>query len=216
MRLFIGVGLVENVRDAAAAVADDLKRQVRSRVRAAWVGAEKMHLTVRFIGHVDDSRVPALLEALEPPLPIAPFEVALGQCGAFPRSGPPRVFWIGLAEGLPGLRAMHEHFNRRLAPLGFLPEDREFNAHLTLARVKEVTRGPSRAVRDTLDHVRVPAARCLIDHATVFQSLLSPKGATYQPLITVRCDRPQSTSAAPDPSPPASTETSPSRGRRET
>ena len=187
MRIFVGVTLAEEVRSTAERVADELRQRLDARVRASWIPSSKMHLTVRFIGQVDDSRVSALLSALEPPLPIAPFEIALDGCGAFPRGGPPRVFWIGVGEGQPQLRAMHDECNRRLVPLGFVPEDRPFSAHLTLARVREAPRETVRATRDILGAVHVPAARCRVAHATVFQSRLSPKGSTYVPLLNILC-----------------------------
>jgi 2'-5' RNA ligase len=189
MRLFVAVEFDEAIRHAADQVAGELRTRLDPRVRASWVIADKMHLTVRFLGHVDDTRVPAVLEALRPPLPIAPFEMALGSCGVFPRSGPPRVFWIGLIDGVTSVQSMHHEFNRRLVPLGFSPEDRPFNAHLTLARVKEAPRDLARSVRETIALVRVPAVRCRIMAATVFQSALSPKGSTYTRLLTVPLTR---------------------------
>jgi 2'-5' RNA ligase len=190
MRLFVAVEFDEAVRHAADQVAGELRTRLGPRVRASWVVADKMHLTVRFLGNVDDTRVSAVLEALRPPLPIAPFDIALGSCGVFPRSGPPRVFWVGLIDGVISMLSMHDEFNRRLAPLGFTPEDRPFNAHLTLARVKEVRRDLARSVRETVAAARAPAVRCKIMAATVFQSSLSPKGSTYTRLLTVSLTQP--------------------------
>jgi len=185
MRLFVGVTLEEELRVQAAIVARELQRQLDPRIRVAWIPFEKMHFTVRFIGHVDDARATAILEALRPPLPIAPFDIVLGNCGAFPRNGSPRVVWVGLTEGVAGLRAMHEEFNRRLNPLGLTPEDREFNAHLTLGRVKDVPRDAVRAAREMLAALHVGPARGRIDHATLFESRLSPRGSTYLRLLDV-------------------------------
>ena len=185
MRVFIAVELGDAVRSAAEQVTGAVRSRLDPRVRATWVPADKMHLTVRFLGHVDDSRVSIVLDAVRPPLPIPPFEIALGACGVFPRSGPPRVFWIGLIDGLTSLQAMHDEFNRRLRPLGYEPEGRAFAAHLTMARVKEAHRDAARSVREAIAAVRVPAVRCRIDAATVFQSSLSPKGSTYTRLLTV-------------------------------
>jgi 2'-5' RNA ligase len=185
MRLFVGVAIDDNVRGAAATAARELQRRLDGRVRATWIAAEKMHLTVRFIGHVEDSRVPDLLQALAPPLAIAPFDIHLGKCGAFPRTGLPRVLWIDLRDGLPSLQAMHDELNRRLRPLGFAPEERPFNAHLTLARVKDVPRESIRATRDALAAVLVPAVRGRIDHATVFESRPSPRGSSYAQLLEI-------------------------------
>src|SRR4051794_37750784 len=99
MRLFVGMELCTALRDAAADAAGALRTALGPRVDARWVALEKLHVTVRFIGSVDDVRVPAVVDALAPPLAVAPFDIQLGPCGAFPRSGPPRVIWIGLAAG---------------------------------------------------------------------------------------------------------------------
>jgi 2'-5' RNA ligase len=80
---------------------------------------------------------------------------------------------------------MHEEFNRRLAPLGFAAERREFSAHLTLARVKDAPRAFGKSLRVALDAVRPQPARWRVDRATVFESRLSPSGAVYQALFDV-------------------------------
>ena len=171
----------------AAETAEVLKRALDPTVRAAWVPQENMHLTVRFIGQVDDNRGPALIGALTPPLDMKPFVVELGECGVFPSSGPPRVIWMGVTEGLPALAAMHAEFNRRLLPFGFEPDRRAFSAHLTLARIKDAPRGAGRSLRESLRRVtpRTPPSR--IAAATIFQSHLSPKGARYERLAHVPC-----------------------------
>src|SRR5262245_53413520 len=137
MRLFVAVELSSEARLVAERTAAELKRALKKTVTASWVAAENMHLTVRFIGHVPDDRAPALLNALSPPVEVAPFEVGLGGCGRFPPRGQPRVLWIGVTRGLPSLAALHEEFDRRVLPFGYEPEARAFSAHLTLARIKE-------------------------------------------------------------------------------
>ena len=187
MRLFVGVALAPEVRTAADLVGQEMRRHIGSQMRASWIPPDKMHLTVRFIGHVDDARVPAVLDAVAPPLEIPPFDIDLDRCGAFPRSGPPRVFWIGLSAGLPELEAMHHEFNRRLLPLGFAPEERTFTAHLTLARIKEAPRDAARTARAILATLPVPRVHSRVNHATVFQSVLSPRGSTYRGLLEIPC-----------------------------
>ena len=185
MRLFVGVELDESVRAAAAEDARQLRSRIDDGLRSKWVSPENMHLTVRFIGRVVDQRLPSVLAALEPPLPIPAFDVALGACGAFPPQGPPRVLWIGLNEGLPSLRAMHEEFNRRLLPLGFEPEQRPFSAHLTLARIKDAQRGSGGVIREAIREVHSVAGGCRVTEAVVFESRTSPKGSTYTALLRI-------------------------------
>src|SRR5687768_8134358 len=98
MRLFVAVEIDDEARRVAAATADALQTAIGPAFKARWVPPENMHLTVRFVGHVDDDRAPALIDALRRPLDIAPFDLELGACGAFPPSGPLRVLWMGLTR----------------------------------------------------------------------------------------------------------------------
>jgi 2'-5' RNA ligase len=193
MRLFVAVELDDAVRRAADAAADALRRAIGSSLQARWVTPANMHLTVRFIGQVDEARGPAILEALSPPLATAAFDVELGACGAFPSSGAPRVIWIGLAAGLPALAELHAEFDRRLAPFGFAPETRPFTAHLTLARMRSdaprragESKGASGVVQRAIRGVKPAPARCHVTRATVFQSHLSSRGPRYEPLAFAR------------------------------
>ncbi|MGH9409900.1 MAG: RNA 2',3'-cyclic phosphodiesterase [Vicinamibacterales bacterium] len=184
MRLFVGVGISERMRQAAAEAAERIRRRLVRAIDARWVDPRDMHLTVRFIGHVDDDRVPMLLTRLVAPVQVPPFDIALERCGVFPASGTVRVIWIGLRSGLPSLAEMHHEFNRRLAAAGFKAEDRPYSPHLTLARVKRVSGRPA-AIREKLDGVPVPPAPSRIDRAVIFRSHLSQHGARYEALASV-------------------------------
>jgi RNA 2',3'-cyclic 3'-phosphodiesterase len=179
MRLFVAVELGDDVLREAGRAIERLRERLGRALDTRWVSTEKMHLTIRFIGQVLDDRVPAVLESLAPPLAIQPFEITLAECGVFPVHGPPRVLWLGLREGVASLETMHDEFNRRLAPLGFQAEDRQFSAHVTLARIKDAPRGSGAAVRHTLRSMHVTSARGHVSEAVVFESRLSPKGSTY-------------------------------------
>ena len=185
MRLFIAVELPDEVRDVAQATATILARHIDRAVRLRWVSADQMHLTVRFIGQVSDDRVRAVMDALQPPLPVAPFNLEFRGFGVFPASGPPRVIWIGVSQGLEELGVMHQEFNRRLATLGFEAETRPFSAHLTLARIKEIGSHAARQLRELVRDAQPSNARCRIDSATVFKSELSPRGSRYSALLHV-------------------------------
>jgi 2'-5' RNA ligase len=182
MRLFVAVEIDGDVRRLAGEIQAELEGRLAPVLTTRWVPPDNMHLTVRFIGHVDDARAPAVIEMLTRPLDVAPFEIELGACGMFPPTGSPRVLWIGLAQGLTSLALLHHTFNQRLRPLGIDPEARPFRAHLTLGRIKEAPGGCSRAVRDALRSIAVPPLRFDVGRATVFQSHLSPKGSRYEPM----------------------------------
>jgi 2'-5' RNA ligase len=179
MRLFVGLALGDAARALAVRVAGDLKPKLGRGLEARWVPAENMHLTVRFIGYVPDDRTPSLISAVSSPLDFEPFEIELGGCGKFPPRGAPRAIWIGLTKGLPALTALHEAFNRRLAPLGFEPENRPYSAHLTLARFKDARAAAARQIDAAFEHIRTGTVAQRVDALTLFESRLSPRGPTY-------------------------------------
>jgi 2'-5' RNA ligase len=185
MRVFVAVTLDDPTIDVALRAARDMQRRIGPSSRARWVDPAHLHLTVRFVGHVEASQATAVLAALRPPLSYAPFDIELGECGVFPPGARPRVIWIGLASGLSSLRLLHEEFDRRLLPLGYESESRPYNAHLTLARVKDASGSFAAAIREAVRAVRPSPARCHVAAATVFESRLSPRGAAYSRLFDV-------------------------------
>ena len=181
MRLFVAAEIDPALARELAGVAGELRERVVARApraRLTWVPADRLHFTVRFIGEVDEPRGSAIIAALAPPLPVAPFDVAIAGLGVFPAKGPPRVLWAGATEGHDEMAGLEREVSARLAACGIPPETREYSPHLTLARVREP--GGLRA-RDLLDGVRQGGfGTTRVDAITLFQSVLSPRGPTYR------------------------------------
>jgi 2'-5' RNA ligase len=186
VRLFVGVELDDRVREAAADVAESLKRQLANRVEARWIAAPNLHITLWFIGEVDDRRGEHVLAALDSPFEEPAFDIDIEGLGAFPPSGSPRVLWLGVGSGAENLRRLHTELALRLRPLGFEPERRPYSAHLTIARVKEVSRAiPYRALREMLQTIPARPGRSRTTDVTLFRSRLSPKGSNYEALLRI-------------------------------
>jgi 2'-5' RNA ligase len=185
VRLFIAIRLGDSVVDAALKCAADLRQRLPASVKARWVSGDQMHLTVRFIGEVREESVPRLVAAVREPLPIEPFDVGLGACGAFPPKGAPRVLWLGLSSGQDSLRKIHHELDRRILTLGYSSEGRDFAAHLTLARVKDAPRSAVQPVHEALGGLKLYQASCRVTSATLFRSHVSPRGAHYSPLLEI-------------------------------
>jgi 2'-5' RNA ligase len=180
VRLFVGVEVGPQVADAFARVSDELRERAAKlapRARLTWVTPDRAHITVRFIGHVDDAKAQAIRDALAPPIPVPPFDLTVHGVGAFPPSGGLRVVWAGLLAGVEALSAVEQEVSLRLDSCGIPREDRAYRPHLTLARVKEP--GGLRA-RTLLEGFADRAfATTHVDAITLFESRLSPKGPTY-------------------------------------
>jgi 2'-5' RNA ligase len=188
VRLFLGVELPEGVQRAAAAAADDLRRQVARASRTAsikWVEPANLHVTLWFLGEVHEPRMAALTAALSAPLPRSQFAVGLGEVGAFPPAGSPRVFWIGVRTGREALIAVHGLLKDRLVKLGFEPEQRAYSPHVTLARVKDIRRADLPAVRTILARATAVLDDFTLGSVTLFRSRPSPRGSQYESLLRV-------------------------------
>ena len=182
MRLFVAVEIESALAERIAEVGDELKRRAIARApraRITWIPSDRMHLTVRFIGEVEESRVGQVRAALTP-LRSARFELTVRGVGAFPRSGAPRVLWAGITDGVEALAELEREVSERLAGCGIPGEDRPYRPHLTLARVRDAAglrTGP--LIEGLTDHI---FGSSQVDAITLFQSRLSPKGPQYMAL----------------------------------
>lgn len=103
-----------------------------------WVKPALLHLTLRFLGDTAVSKLPAIHEALDDvSRQAAPFALRLGGLGCFPNRKRPRVIWVGLEGDTKPLLALKRAVDAALVPLGWAVEERPFQAHLTLGRVRD-------------------------------------------------------------------------------
>jgi 2'-5' RNA ligase len=188
VRLFVGVELSDEMKAAAASAAERLQdalKRAALHVDARWIPTVNLHITLWFIGEVDDARAATISESLATPFRVPPFTVRAAGLGAFPPSGAPRVFWIGVTNGADSLSALHSELGGRLVPLGYEPERRPYSAHLTIARVKDTPRGSWSRIKSVLSESGADAGATTISLVTLFRSCTSPKGATYEPLLRI-------------------------------
>jgi 2'-5' RNA ligase len=181
MRLFIAADVPDPVRDALAAEQARMKSALAgSGSSVKWVKPEHAHLTLVFMGNVEDARVPAVIDAIGADVDQPPFDALFEGAGVFPPRGAPRVLWVGVGIGEPELMALQHVLASRVAALGLAIEDRAFHPHLTLARWRE-----SRSSDRHRALAAAPAgvvARAHVDGATLYHSRLSPSGPTYMRL----------------------------------
>ena len=168
-RLFVGIDLDYAGRAILAQMLTDV-----GTIPGRVVPRENWHLTLRFLGGVDEVTADRLLAALDQEDWPAPFDLRLSGLGAFPNPRRATVLWVGV----PGeqIDMLARHVEDAVSSCGFPPEDRPFRPHLTLSRIR-----PPERVTDLVDHpfgpLDVPVA-----HVTLFRSHLGGAGAHYQRL----------------------------------
>lgn len=176
MRLFVAVLLPDTVRAVIAAEVERLRPLAHG---VAWVAEANLHVTLKFLGEVDDARVEAVREALgRASAGAAPFSLEVSGIGAFPTAMRPRVLWAGLGAGAAALAAIAGRVDAALAQAGFPPEDRPFAGHVTLGRIREPRRDP--ALTAALERAaRQHFGTVLVDRVVLVRSELSPNGSRY-------------------------------------
>lgn len=188
MRLFVAVDLSGGTR---AAMASEQKRIAASLGAGAtslkWVRPDRAHLTLVFLGEVDEARVPSLVEAIGQDLDVAPFELIFSGIGLFPPRGAPRLLWAGVGAGARDVTTLHRAIAARVAAQGVALEPRDFHPHLTLARwSRSRTSDRARALAAARPD---PIARERVAWATLYESRLSPAGAAYITLARANLTR---------------------------
>jgi RNA 2',3'-cyclic 3'-phosphodiesterase len=181
MRLFIAADVPDGVRAALAAEQKRISAALAgSGSSLKWVKPEHAHLTLVFIGNVEDACVPVVVEAFAADVDMPAFDAVFESAGVFPPRGVPRVLWVGVGSGARELVDLQRVLAARVAGLGLPIEDRAFHPHLTLARWRG-SRNPDRG-RALAAAPRGVVARAHLDSATLYQSRLSPAGPTYTAL----------------------------------
>jgi 2'-5' RNA ligase len=176
MRLFVALELPASHR---ASLVEVCERGRRGGVR--WVPAENVHLTLKFLGEVDEARIPKIKDALASVAAAArPFALSLAGGGCFPNPRAPRVVWLGLDEGAGEAGALAATVEDALRPVGFAPEKRPFKPHLTIGRVKEPRAGAAAAsgkVDALADYAAAPAPA---EAVVLVKSTLTAEGSIYE------------------------------------
>ncbi len=175
VRTFVAVGLPgEVVRTLAATI--DCLREVGDGVR--WVRPEGIHLTLKFLGDVEEAQIPDVVAAVEQVAgEVAPFTLQTAGAGGFPSRDRARVLWVGIEGDLEALKRLQDGVERVLNSLGFPPERRRFTAHLTLGRAR---RRPVALSGDMAGPIQ--PVRFRVERVDVMKSDLRPEGAVYSVL----------------------------------
>jgi 2'-5' RNA ligase len=184
LRLFVAVELAPGVIEALSSFAALLRQAASAAAPAArisWVEPAQLHVTVRFIGEVNETRADAIAAALQPGLLAPAFDMAVAGAGAFPPRGAPRVLWAGIEPaGAQMLAAVEQEVSERLDSCGLEREQHPYRPHVTIARVREAAGLRASALLDNVDAPDFGVTR--VGAITLFQSRTSPRGATYTAL----------------------------------
>ena len=179
IRSLLAIELPEAIRKRTEEIQADL-RSTNSDVR--WVSPEKIHLTLKFFGNVEESRVDTITESIEPLVGGTPhFSLEVRGMGAFPNIKNPRVLWMGLIDEKQVLGPLQKQLESTLETIGFQVEDRPFRPHLTLGRMNS-GRGKDELIGRIQRYKEEKFGDVEVKRLVLFKSDLRPMGPIYTPL----------------------------------
>jgi 2'-5' RNA ligase len=185
IRSFLAIELPEPILRKIEEVQGDL-RSAHADVR--WVNPEKIHLTLKFFGNIEESRIDSIFKSIEEPVrSTLPFSLKVRGVGAFPSMKSPRVIWLGLING-QSLASLQKQIETQLEKIGFQPEDRAFQPHLTLGRMKS-SRGKEELAGRMEKHKEEEFGDLRVERVILFKSDLKPSGPIYTALRELRLGR---------------------------
>jgi len=172
IRLFFGLELPAELRMRVAAISTGIDR-------ARWVEPENLHITLRFIGEVEEPAVEDIVREAAA-IRFEPFAVTLSGAGHFERRGRVSAVWLGV-ERNTALAALRDRIEAASVRAGQPPEGRKFRPHVTVARLN---RGRPGEVRDWLAaNTMFRAVPFTVHSFALFSSTLGRSGSNY----TVEC-----------------------------
>lgn len=183
MRTFIAIDVSDQIREALGRVEAHLKY---AGADVKWVKPENIHLTLKFLGEIDEKKAGAVKSALDSiACSTRSFELTIKDIGAFPKIDHPRVIWVGLDKGAAETVTIAAKVDEAMGRLGFAKEERPFSPHLTIGRVRSplnkaklADKISSAASAVTLSGI-VPYR---VSSLVLFRSTLTPQGSVYSKL----------------------------------
>lgn len=186
MRAFIAIDIDEKIRAGLA----DLQKRLNAKVDikkgdVKWVEPENIHLTLKFLGEIKDEQ---LAEVCDITKQVAEthknFTLDVESAGSFGgRSA--KVIWVGISKGAEELLALQKDLENQVSQLGYPPEEREFSAHLTVCRVKNLKAG-FKLAEVVVQFAKLKLGSVSANAIHVYQSQLTPSGPVYTLLASFK------------------------------
>lgn len=172
MRVFTAVPIPESLQEKIILNTAALRGRYPT---LKWVSQQALHITLNFLGEIEEETVPRVLDAMEAVRPsFNSFDLEFKGLGVFPRRGPARVVYLEPQRGVPQCQKLQQDLARQLSDYA-PPERKKFKPHLTIARVRPHTDWPEPENEGTDIAVGFTVQRVVL-----YKSILTPEGAHYE------------------------------------
>ncbi len=184
IRSFIAVPLSPEVQSGARRLVSKIAGEGDG---IRWVPMDNLHLTLKFLGDVDNTEVPAVCKIVRNVTKdFEPFDLDFAGASALPNLDRPRVISVSVSDPSESLRKIVARLETELAEMGFKPEPRDYVPHLTLGRTKGGSRRASEeVVQRVKQYLDIRLGAMCVDTVELIASFLEKKGPSYQVMDTI-------------------------------
>jgi 2'-5' RNA ligase len=183
LRTFIAIEIPDAIQTKIAQLQEELKP---ARESISWTKAHKIHLTLKFLGEVEETLLPDIIKEVTSVCTTqTPFDFEIKNMGCFPNPRRARVVWVGTDNPGQQLSTLAKNIEDCLIQFGFSKENRKFNPHLTIGRVKSPL---GESFIETIKAKSFYGGRITAAEIAVIKSDLKPTGAVYTPLAILKLE----------------------------
>lgn len=181
MRTFIAVEIQHDLAEKIYEFILKSQKQIKTN-KISWVKKENLHITLKFLGEIDDKEVEVVRDVLNEVVKnFSKFSFFVKDIGVFPNIRNARVVWLGIKDSENNLSLLSKVINEELAQKGFPKENKDFLSHITIGRIKNLA-NPSEIEKYIHSHLGLSFGENTTEFITFFQSILKPEGPTYVPI----------------------------------
>jgi len=170
MRLFIAIKLPGEARDYLFTIKNNFSRDL---AKVKWVGKKQIHLTLKFLGEVDEKIIKEIISKLKE-VEFKEFELELDDLGFFPNEDYIKVLWVGV-KNFNKIIELHDDIDEKLSK--YFTKDREFSCHITLGRIKFVK--DKKYFLDIIKKTKIEKLKFSVKSFSLIKSELSKDGSKY-------------------------------------
>ncbi|MEK6676735.1 MAG: RNA 2',3'-cyclic phosphodiesterase [Planctomycetota bacterium] len=179
LRLFVAIELNDAAKTRLVEVQQELTEQCKG---VRWTSAEQLHLTVKFLGEVEEKRVEKVKSAIVSSAASVPgFTLKIGGCGCLPPKGVVRVLFAGAVDTTGRLMRCVQSVESAMDSVGFLKDEKPFLSHITIGRTKDGWSAEN--IRTAISSQTYSSVVLPVESITLMSSVQRPEGTVYEAVV---------------------------------
>jgi len=175
MRLFIAINFPKEVKEE---ITKSIEKLVIDFPQVAWTKKENIHLTLKFLGYVNENHLEKIKEGINKSIEgVEPFSLTFTNLGFFDREQ--LIIWVGLND-CPELTKIVNNLEKEMEKLGFAKEKRIYSPHVTLGRGKKLTSETTLQIKNIIkQETKNISLQFKVSEITLMESKLTSTGPKY-------------------------------------